>query len=520
MSIIEILIADGLETRGKRVAGALEATGHPCEVVTQGAAALEVALVEHPRVIVADADLPLVDAPKLAEILRANPRTRGVRFLFLSATEMPRASGSIGDATLVGDVETDEVLDAITVLLQRQERVDRLESRATSELDVSGDLRELSPAELLQMLHLRRSTGRLNFECKAQDTQSANGSIVMADGEILAAELGRLSGEKALFRMLGWRSGGFDFVPGQVAGPTEIVAPTRSLLAEGLRQLDEWNRLAPRLPSAESPVRLCVDPGDLPQLVHPLTEEVLGLLGEFDRVGDIVDHCSRSDYQVLRTLHTLSERGIAEFGCARAAVPEPPDQGAFFSEDQIRRLRAHAHVNLGRDEATPDAKLIVVPASPKSLERFVSALTKIPQLEVAPRDDSRSDGNGWKTLETVARVDVDGSFAIDLVHLPAEAPYEALAALATHRALGTLLLLDAGIGESTAKVAAIARELAEDPAARCFNVVLLGAGEQLSPTELSENISLIDRASLFLLPAESEKDSGSLVRRLFARIVP
>jgi DNA-binding response OmpR family regulator len=57
-----ILIADGNPARGARIATALEAAGHRCKVAPHGAAALEIALADQPRVIVARADLPLVDA--------------------------------------------------------------------------------------------------------------------------------------------------------------------------------------------------------------------------------------------------------------------------------------------------------------------------------------------------------------------------------------------------------------------------------------------------------------------------
>ena len=344
MSTIEILIADGQSARGKRFACALEAAGHPCEVVTQGAAALEAALVLHPRVIVAEADLPLVDAGKLAEILHANPRTREVRFLFMGGDSTGAPLGGIGDAMLDGEIETDDVLDAIAGLLDRQDRVDSLEDRTTAQPAFSGALSELEAAELLQMLHTRHATGLLRLDHDAEEANPRTGWITFCDGEIFAAELGPISEEKALFRMLDWRSGEFDFVSEAISEEARILSPTRSLLAEGLRQLDEWNRLAPKLPAFESHVGLCVDPSELPVLVHPLTQEVLRLLEEYDRVADIVDHCSRPDYQVLRTLHTLSERGIAEFGRGQIVSSRPECHGALFNEGQVRRLRNFAHL--------------------------------------------------------------------------------------------------------------------------------------------------------------------------------
>jgi hypothetical protein len=49
---------------------------------------------------------------------------------------------------------------------------------------------------------------------------------------------------------------------------------------------------------------------------------------------------------------------------------------------------------------------------------------------------------------------------------------------------------------------------------------MLGEGERLSSEDLRDNLSLLDEGSLFVLPSASGKDSESLLRSLFARIVP
>ena len=517
MPSIEILIADGNKARAERVACALEAEGHPCEVVSQGALALEVALAAHPRIVVAETDLELVDAAKLAEILRANPRTRTVRFLFLGANAKRGQLGGIGDASLDASAEIDTVIEAVSSLLDRQCKVDDLEDRTENELEFCGELSELGPAELMQALHVRRATGVLELRSGGAE-RLAMGRVIFQDGEMFSAELGPIRGEKALFRMLDWRAGEFEFAPSAETFVAEILSPTRALLAEGLRQLDEWARLAPNLPPMESPVRLIVNRNDLPQLVHPLTQEVLGLLDEYDFVRDVVDHCSRPDYQVLRTLHTLSERGIAEFGRVRVGMPDAEEQGTLFSDAQIRRLKSFARSGLSKEDGLPDAKLVVVPASPLCLSRFAAALEKIGNIEVDPRY-ARGD-IGSTDFERMARVDVDGDFGIDLIHLPACERFEAVAGWAGFGALGTLILLDASVAESARKVAAIADTLTSRPGARNFNVVLLGGGERVAPAELQENLALIDQASLFLLPVEADRDCRSLLQSLFSRIVP
>jgi CheY-like chemotaxis protein len=512
-----ILIADGNPARGQRVAHALEAGGHVCRVAPHGAAGLEVALAEPPSVVVAQVDLPLVDATKLAEILRANPRTRNVRFVYLGGDPHRSPPGGVGDIQLEHGAETEEVIEAVTTLLERQERMQVLEARASTELAFGGTLAELRPAELLQMLHLRGATGRVTLSQEGDDGPLAEGLIVLDAGEIRGARVGPIRGEKALFRILDWQSGAFGFEPGPVRDTPEIKAPTRAVLLEGLRQLEEWSRLSPALPPLESPVKLCVERSALPHIVHPLTQEVLRLVEHHDRVGDVVDHCGHSDYQVLRTLHTLEERGIVAFGRAQIAPAASPAH-VLFNEAQCRRLRAFAQTGLVREAAPPDVKLLVVPISEAGSERFARLLAKLPGAEIAPRFERGQVGPG--DLESIARLDVDGDFAIDLVQLPAEPSCAALWGFAGHRALGTIFLLDARVGSAADRMGPIGERLGALPGARTFHVVLLDEGERLSPDELHENLSLIDEASLFLLPIEAGKDPGSLLRSLFGRIVP
>ena len=78
-----VLIADGNRTRAEQIGTACAARGFATSLVPHGAAALEAALSDAPDVVVAPTDLALIDGPKLAEILRANPRTQEVRFLLL-----------------------------------------------------------------------------------------------------------------------------------------------------------------------------------------------------------------------------------------------------------------------------------------------------------------------------------------------------------------------------------------------------------------------------------------------------
>ncbi len=123
-------------------------------------------------------------------------------------------------------------------------------------------------------------------------------------------------------------------------------------------------------------------------------------------------------------------------------------------------------------------------------------------------------------LAPIARIDVDGDFGVDLIHLPSAADFAPLWSFAGHRALGTIFLLDARVGLSSSELLDVTQALGCQAGARTFHVVLLEEGERLSPDELRKNLTLIDEASLFLLPIESGKDPSQVLRSLFARIVP
>ncbi|MBK7947523.1 MAG: DUF4388 domain-containing protein [Deltaproteobacteria bacterium] len=517
-----ILIADGQAARAERLARAFELAGRPVTLAANGAAALELALSQPPRLLVVHADLPLVDAAKLSEILRANPRTRHVHFLVLGREGRRGGAAAIGDEWLEESAPSDAVVAAAARMLERQVRLEELDLGAHEANLLEGSLLDLRPAELLQMLHLRRASGRLTLSNGQDGPRAATARLGLASGELQSVDLGAVHGEKALFRILEWTEGHFRFEPGAIDGVASIKVPTRALLAEGRRQLEEWQRLAAKLPPLESPIRLRVARGELPPVLHPLTQEVLGLIENATRVGDVLDQCSQPDYQILRTLHTLAERGIIEFGRARLAPPESIAH-ALFSEAQVRRLRGFVQSDRRSGAPLPNAKLLVVAASEDAIQRFEELLEKVPGAELAPVPSPRCEGRTGdpkRPLTALGRLAIDGELAIDLIHLPAETAFAPLWAFAAHHALGTIVLHDARMGTSADALKDVAAALASQPAARTFHVVLLGAGERVPPEELRRNLALLDSASLFLLPLDPSKDPSSLVRSLFARIVP
>jgi hypothetical protein len=329
--------------------------------------------------------------------------------------------------------------------------------------------------------------------------------------------VGSVDGEKALFRLLAWDRGSFAFKPQPVAIEPSIQTPTRDLLREGLRQVREWQRLAVELPPLSASATLKIPRSTLPNVIHPLTQEVLVVLDLYSRVQDVVDKCSYPDYQVLRTLHTLVQRGMVELQ-AEPEATELAREVRLFSPARTARLREWLEIDRPGTPSAREAKLLVVASDENATRDFSRLFRCLPGVELDPRIERGhivSDD-----LLTIGRVAVDAEVGIDLVHVPAAERFAPLWPVAGHGALATLLLLSGAVGRSVASVRAVADALGALPRARMFHLLLLEKGERVSPEDLRQNLSIVDDGSLFLIPLESPEKAGVLLREMFGRILP
>jgi len=513
-----VLIADANRARANRIGEACATRGFATRFAAHGAAALETALADVPDVIVAPLDLPLIDARKLSDILRANPRAQGVRFVFLGRVPGGDRQASYFDELLPPSADADEVAVRVEALLAQRERLDAAWRDAEADRELEGRLSQIPLTDLLQLFHMNRRTGTIELTRREGGGREERGSVQVRDGNLVQATAGSVEGEKALFRLLGWRDGSFSFAPNRVAATPRILTPTRALLMEGMRQLDEWDRMRGSLPSLEARVLLKVSSSELPSGVHPLTQEVLLLLEIYDRIREVVDHCSHPDYQVLRTLQTLAERGMVEI--REQATPhlgEAASEG-LFTQAQVRRLRDWLQIGRPRGADAAEAKLLIFSTDEAATRDLGSLLGQVPGMHLEPAF-ARGD-LGPFDLVPLARLAVDRTTSIRLIHVPADRRFAPIWPVAAHGALGSLLLLPGTDRAAEARVQPIAEALRRLPRPRLFHLLMLRKGERLVPEELKEKMARLDDSSLFLLPLENGKDASSLLRTMLGRILP
>jgi CheY-like chemotaxis protein len=527
-----VLVADSNQARGRLLAEACNELGMRAVTAEHGAAALEVSLATPVDLIVSEIDLPLVCGSKLAEILRANPRTNSVRFLFLGPESGLANPLEVGDVVVPVSAPREEVMRVIVEQMTKCDRIDALESASQAGNTVDGNLGELPLADLLQVAHLARKSGRvelvregdgenLSLEDEPVTDRREHGFVLLREGEVQQAEIGKVIGEKALFRMLAWREGRFVFETGPIPAlaSKQVLAPVRALLAEGMRQIAEWDRLAMQLPALSATVHLIVKNSELPNIVHPLTQEVLLLLEHFDRVRDIVDRCSFPDYQVLRTLDTLAQRNIVEIGRAPVrGLSANPEAGGLFDESQLRRLRDYLQSATPRGEQMVSGKVLVVAHASAALSDLVNLLRSLPIFEAPPE---LSGGLEPKIrLGPLGKLRLDSDVELELLQVPSSSAYRPLWSMAANGALGALFLHGAEVSAATLQEGEVCDVLQAGSRTEALHVVLFARKDRPSPEDLQEHLAQLGDASLFLIPLDSGKEPIALLRNMFARVVP
>jgi hypothetical protein len=308
---------------------------------------------------------------------------------------------------------------------------------------IEGPLRELGIHDVFQLLDLSRKTGALRVTSELRDDEGtvyfSNGRVVHAgirslpstlDAILLAAgkisesdaaavrarcgpdasaativaalvEAGAITQrevdrqlrrqiEHVVFELMSWREGFFSFEErssGELPGDTRINVSTESLLMEGARRIDEWSRIADKVPNLSVvPLLAPVSDAHESQLdLLPHEWEMLTMIdGERDLKG-IASALGRSEFEVAKVAYGLISTGVVDL----AIAPRPSTGAAMAAEHRVESLArardayargAYAEALEGARSATPsvgtDARLLAARALVR-LDRFSDAVDEL-----------------------------------------------------------------------------------------------------------------------------------------------
>lgn len=440
----QILIADPDLGAVRLLSRALRERGYQVHYAPDGARALEVAILRHPDLTLFDESCPLLEARAFVQIIRSNPRTADIPVVLTTLALDEDKLRAFGDGVLKKPFNLDEVLARIDHTFRRSEAARDL----SAESEIEGSLSQLGIADLLQILAMNKRSGKL-----ALLRGDERGEIHVGEGRPMNARLGTIEGEKALFRLVSWTDGAFSFTPGPAPARARITRTMEEVLLDGMRRSDELARLVASLPPRFTRLQIAPD-ADLTQDQHPVTSEVVELLGQPRPLGELLDLATASDLEILTVVSTLMQRGVvqvveAEAGDAAAAP--------LLGPAEVHALRARLF--RGRTPSrTVVAKIFVCGAAPTAGRRVLSGVPGLRHVSAEPA--AATSGFG-----TLGRYELSEALHIDFCVLPAGEAARPLWRPFASGAVGALLLDD------SPEAASVAQWLAAEI---CVPVVVVG----------------------------------------------
>ncbi|MBN2725561.1 MAG: DUF4388 domain-containing protein [Deltaproteobacteria bacterium] len=207
-----------------------------------------------------------------------------------------------GDRVLIGTsvLKLVSVEDSVVDLTEDANAQDETDSkRATMSITrhMSGSIDEIPLPDLLQLLSTSRKSGVLTVF-----SNDMEGRIYLREGKVYYCTINNnfdIEPTKAFYRLITWVSGTFDLLPPDDAEfLNEIKESTEGLLMEGMRILDEINRLKKDLPSVDDYYTL---KSPISSPLKNLSPEQLDILQLVHNLGTIKIILDRSPYSDLDT---------------------------------------------------------------------------------------------------------------------------------------------------------------------------------------------------------------------------
>ncbi|HTB61833.1 MAG TPA: DUF4388 domain-containing protein [Polyangia bacterium] len=229
------------------------------------------------------------------------------------------------DDFVVKPIYVQEVVARARALLQRRER-ERLELSAHATNGAAGtspgtsegteaprtdrfvsDISDVPLVDLLRAIAAHQKSGVAVITADG----GGRGEIFFRQGNVVDAEVGRLSGREAIYRLFCWSVGRLEVEWKSIRRKDTIEMRPQDLLMEALRRVDEWRRLLAGLPPLDTIFE--VDYRMLAERLADIPDEVNRILRLFDGVRtflQVIDDCGLPDLDAAASIGKLCQERI------------------------------------------------------------------------------------------------------------------------------------------------------------------------------------------------------------------
>ncbi len=239
LAAMNIVVVDDDAHYRKLAAEPFIKRGDTVRTTADGLEALSMCLKDPPDVILSDVQMPRMDGWQLLRLVRARPSLATVPVIFLTMLDDDQArllGYQLGVDGYIAKPYTPEEL-----LVRVHQIVRRTQKSRTSQLlrtMLRGELEHVAPQSLLAFLEVEKQTGILLLV--GPDVAR----LFFKNGELLRAEIegSSSSARDALWALLDWDNGQFEFAPQDVGGHNELGTTVTALLLEHAHHQDEQKR--------------------------------------------------------------------------------------------------------------------------------------------------------------------------------------------------------------------------------------------------------------------------------------
>ncbi|MFN7131268.1 MAG: response regulator, partial [Myxococcales bacterium] len=318
-----LLLVDGDPKSLRVMEVSLKKAGFSVTTAVNGKDAWEKCEISPPDLVISDTKMPELDGFELCQRIKADERFKGIPFIFLTSqksVEYKVKGLELGvEDYLTKPIYIKEIVTRVKILLAKREK--EKEDRKEGGKGFSGNLADMGVVDLVQTIELGRKSGAMHLHYNGKD-----GHIYFREGKIVDAEVGRLHGENAFYRLLNASEGTFELEFGAQERSDRIEISTQGLLMEGMRRIDEWGRMLEQLPPLETVFE--IDYHQLAERLAEIPDEINGILRLFDGKRALERVVDDSDFEDLAALGIISklyfEGLIREAGATPPARSEKP----------------------------------------------------------------------------------------------------------------------------------------------------------------------------------------------------
>jgi len=276
----------------------------------------------HPAMVISDTQLPGMDGYEFCKQLKQDSRWDRLPFIFLTQQEgiEEKIRGlELGvEEYLTKPIFIKELLIRIKMVLQKKER--EIFTDKEGQTTFKGTLADMAVVDLIQTMELGQKSGLAQF---SRD-DGLGATLYFSGGKIIDAVEGETRGADAVYALLGWANGSFVVEFQSVERAESITESNQGLLMEGLRRVDEWNRIRMLLP--DQGIALEQDPAAADAVRGELDAAqsmVLALTDGVRSVEDINGALAMDDLEILSAVRQLLEMGVL-FDPAEDVPPGDP----------------------------------------------------------------------------------------------------------------------------------------------------------------------------------------------------